>query len=608
MFIRGGQLSLHSLRMFRQVISVLIKWGIMLFVITTIGMAAYKVNTNDLKLLYHYEIAKFFVNTGKKDHMLAITDSRGKEYIVSAYSLVNSKHMPVLKAEIEDMFYYAMREAGYLALCLFSIVAVIFLVKGRKFTKDEDIRGSKLLSKKELCSMIEADNKKAHYKGYKLVDIPYPAHSEMMHTLISGSTGSGKTVLISDLIAQIRERGDRAIIFDKMGTYTERFFDGERDVILNPFDGRAPNWNIFNEVTIDAGFDAIAAAFIPFEKSGADPFWTKAARTIFAEVCISLKKQGVYTNQILVNTLLKKSLEDAAKLVKGTAAQAIIDEKSPKTALSVMSVLATYLKCLKFLGDEGELFSIREWIRDDKADNCIFIPSTGDLHSTLTPLISAWIEIAINNILSLERSRNRKIWLIIDELPSLHTLPTLEQGLAEVRQFGGCFVLSIQSISQLRDRYGMNGAQTLSSLCNNKIFLRAGDPDSARWYSDNIGTAEVEEFRESLSYGAHEMRDGINLNKHKHTKHLVLPSELLNLKEREGYFCMSKSYGIAKVEFAYKYWPILNSKFIKALPVIEAIELEEEEAIQDQDDYNDTKILQDDEASESEDKGLFKFS
>ncbi|MFN8833335.1 MAG: type IV secretion system DNA-binding domain-containing protein, partial [Alphaproteobacteria bacterium] len=548
-------------------------------------------DTRDLKILYHYDFGSFQVCLGNKNHMLPSTDSKGKEYVVSAGSLVQNRYMRTVEENVESILYSAMREAGYLALCVFSIVAVIFLIKGRKFTKDADVRGGKLISKQALCTLIEKDNKEEAYNGYRLVDIPYPSHSEMMHTLICGSTGSGKTVLISDLIAQIRARGDRAIIFDKMGTYTERFFEPKKDIILNPFDERAPNWNIFNEVTLDAGFDAIAAAFIPFEKSGADPFWTKAARTIFAEVCISLKKQGVFTNQILVNTLLKKSLEDAAKLVKGTAAQAIIDEKSPKTALSVMSVLATYLKCLKFLRDEGDIFSIREWIRDENASNCIFIPSTGDLHSTLTPLISAWIEIAINNILSLERSRQRKIWLIIDELPSLHTLPSLEQGLAEVRQFGGCFVLSIQSISQLRDRYGINGAQTLSSLCNNKVFLRAGDPDSARWYSDSIGTSEIEEFRESLSYGAHEMRDGVNLNKHKLTKHLVLPSELLNLKEREGYFCMSKSYGVAKVEFAYKDWPILNNKFVRASIA---------EAPQEEDRHEDAATLEDEALQDEE--------
>ncbi|MFN8912259.1 MAG: hypothetical protein ACK5V4_05770, partial [Alphaproteobacteria bacterium] len=86
MFIRGGQLSLHALRMLKQVVSVLLKWGILLFIITTLGISSYKLDTRDLKMLYHYEIGKFQVSMGNKNHMLPITDSKGKEYVVSAGS------------------------------------------------------------------------------------------------------------------------------------------------------------------------------------------------------------------------------------------------------------------------------------------------------------------------------------------------------------------------------------------------------------------------------------------------------------------------------------------------------------------------------------------
>jgi type IV conjugative transfer system coupling protein TraD len=567
MFIRGGQLSLHALRMFRQVLVALFKWGGLFFILVTLLLCAMKISLYEVKVGCFYALAQMFVEFGQKDHLFLMNGANGIEYTISAIRIITDEHITVVQKSLEAKFWRSVEVTSYTSAVLFIVTTFIFLWKGKKFSQDEDIRGSTLISSSELKKIITYDNKKVKYNAYTLADIPYPAHSESTHTLIAGSTGSGKTILISNLIAQIKERGDRAIIFDKMGTYTERFYDAKRDTLLNPFDKRSPNWSIFKEVNQEANFDAIAAALIPFERAGADPFWTKAARTIFSEVCASLFKKGGVSNADLVNTLLKKDLEEAAKLVKGTAAQAIIDEKSPKTALSVMAVLSTYLKCLKFLRDEGKFFSIKDWIKNEEESGCVFISSNGDLHSTLMPLISAWLEIAINNILSLPKSRERKVWIIIDELPSLHTLPTLEQSLAEVRQFGGCVVLSIQSISQLRDRYGVNGSQTISSLCNNKVFLRAGDYDSAKWYSDNIGTAEIEEYREGLSYGAHEMRDGISINRHKHNKYLALPSELINLKDKEGYFCMAKGYGIAKVAFEYKNWDVLNEKFEEVAPV-----------------------------------------
>ncbi|MDF3047963.1 MAG: traD [Candidatus Midichloriaceae bacterium] len=582
MFIRGGQLSLHALRMFRQVLIALLKWGGLFFVLMTLLLCVMKISLYEMKLAYFYALAQMFVELGQKEHLFLISGINGIGYTISAINLLTNAHIAAVQKGLEAKFWASAKTSSHISAVLFTLITIIFLWKGKKFSQDEDIRGSTLIQPEKLKKLIKHDNKKLKYDSYLLADIPYPAHSENTHTLIAGSTGSGKTILISSLIAQIKERGDRAIIFDKMGTYTERFFDPKLDTLLNPFDKRSPNWSIFKEVSQEANFDAIAAALIPFERAGADPFWTKAARTIFSEVCTSLFKKGGVSNADLVNTLLKKDLEEAAKLVKGTAAQAIIDEKSPKTALSVMAVLSTYLKCLKFLRDEGNFFSIKDWVKNEEENGCVFIPSNGDLHSTLMPLISAWLEIAINNILSLSKSRERKIWIIIDELPSLHTLPTLEQGLAEVRQFGGCVVLSIQSISQLRDRYGANGSQTISSLCNNKVFLRAGDYDSAKWYSDNIGTAEIEEYREGLSYGAHEMRDGISINRHKHNKYLALPSELINLKDKEGYFCMAKGYGVTKVAFEYKNWDVLNEKF-EGIEFLTAIEegssIEEKEQI-----------------------------
>lgn len=563
-FVRGGQLSLHSLRMLKQVCVVLYKFGIALMLILNVAFCFYKLTLYQLKVMYWYGLALIATNLGNQNNLMSVEGFNGRQFEMTASQVMNNSNVLMIKRYVINVLGQGFELSAVISLIIFLLLTVIFLKKGGKFGKDEDIRGSTLVTNKKLKSLIIKYNRTFSYKGYLLGDIPYPAHSENTHTLIAGTTGSGKTILTSSLIAQIKKRGDRAIIYDKMGVYTERFYDPKVDTLLNPFDKRSPNWSIFKEVSQEASFDAIAAALIPLEKNGGDPFWTKAARTIFSEVCGALYRKGGVSNEELVTTLLKKNLAEAALLVKGTAAGALIDESSPKTALSVMSMLATHLKCLKFLKDEGNTFSIREWVQNEVSNGCIFLTSSGDLHSTLTPLISAWIDIAITNILSISRNQNRKIWFILDELPSLHTLPSLGQGLAETRQFGGCFVLSIQSISQLRDSYGSNGAQTISSLCNNKVFLRAGDHESARWYSESIGASEVEEYREGLSYGAHEMRDGVSINRHKHSKYLVLPSELTNLKDKEGFFIMAKGFPVAKVAFEYVEWAKVNERLLES--------------------------------------------
>lgn len=557
-FVTGGQVSLHALRMLKQVMVTMGRWGMILTLILTIYFTALTVNIYQLKVFYWVSLAEVACEIKNYKYNIEVTDRSGNRHVMEARNIINNAYLMNIHSYVIITMIKAIIYAAIVSLISLFLLLIFFFWKGNQVSKDEELRGNQLVSEDKLIQLINKSNKSEKEKAYKLAHIPYPAHATRLHTFIAGSTGSGKTVLISDLIDQIQKRGDRAIIYDKMGVYTERFYHPKRDILLNPFDRRSPNWSIFKEVKHSAHFDAIAMAFMPLEKGNYDPFWIKAARTIFTEVCSSLLKKGGVSNEELVNLLLKKNLVEAAQLVRGTAAQAILDPESPKTALSVMSVLSTYLKCFKFLQDEGEVFSIREWVQDDKREGSIFITSSGDLHSSLMPLISAWLEIAINNILSLNRSKERKIWIILDELPSLHTLPSLEQGLAETRQFGGCFVLSVQSISQLRDRYGMNGSQTISSLCNNKVFLRAGDPDSAKWYAENIGVTEIEEFREGLSFGAHEMRDGVSVNKNKISKQLVLPSELLGLGFGEGYFCMAGKFPIGKVNFKYKEFPNLN--------------------------------------------------
>ena len=73
-------------------------------------------------------------------------------------------------------------------------------------------------------------------------------------------------MLISDLVAQIRARGERCVIYDKMGSYTAAFFDPGRDVLMNPLDGRAPRWSPFLEARTPRDFDMMAAALIPQQK------------------------------------------------------------------------------------------------------------------------------------------------------------------------------------------------------------------------------------------------------------------------------------------------------------------------------------------------------
>ena len=77
-------------------------------------------------------------------------------------------------------------------------------------------------------------------KEITLAGIPIPPLDETKHFKMIGTTGTGKSTAIRELLEGALARGDRAVIADPDGGYLNRFYDPTRgDVILNPFDPRA---------------------------------------------------------------------------------------------------------------------------------------------------------------------------------------------------------------------------------------------------------------------------------------------------------------------------------------------------------------------------------
>ena len=351
-----------------------------------------------------------------------------------------------------------------------------------------------------------------------------------------------------------------------MGSYTRAFFDPDRDVLLNPLDARSPRWSPFNEARSPRDFDTMAAALIPQQKDTVDPFWVTAARQLFANGAGVLREKGVTENRVLVDHLLKTDLSALARAMEGTVAQSIVDPDNPKTALSVRAMLTANIGALEYLPDTGKPFSIRDWISNDgdarQGGGFLFLTSRGDQHASLRGLISTWLEIAVNALLSLEQDDARRVWIVLDELPTLHQVPSLQPGLAESRQFGGCFVLGIQVISALRDLYGRNGAETISGLCGTRVVLAAPDRDTAQWSADSLGRSEVEEVTEGFSYGANTIRDGVSLMPKRELRPLALASEIMQLQSLNGWLRFPGPLPVARIRLNYVKRPKAAERFV----------------------------------------------
>lgn len=79
----------------------------------------------------------------------------------------------------------------------------------------------------------------------KLGAVPLVKDSETKHMLICGTTGSGKTNALRQLMKQIQKRGDRAIVVDTTGDFVGKFFREEKDILFNPYDARSERWHLW---------------------------------------------------------------------------------------------------------------------------------------------------------------------------------------------------------------------------------------------------------------------------------------------------------------------------------------------------------------------------
>ncbi|MCY4552021.1 MAG: type IV secretion system DNA-binding domain-containing protein, partial [Defluviicoccus sp.] len=173
---------------------------------------------------------------------------------------------------------------------LIGLFLVVFWYRGAQLGRQRRIRGAEMVSAGELRRRLQSPHERfltrlpggRRLSPYSIAGIPYPERTETQHTIVSGTTGSGKTVLISDLVSQIRARGERCVIYDKMGSYTSAFFDRDRDVLMNPLDARAPRWSPFLEARNPRDFGMMAAALLPQHRDTVAPFWVAAAAPVFS--------------------------------------------------------------------------------------------------------------------------------------------------------------------------------------------------------------------------------------------------------------------------------------------------------------------------------------
>lgn len=405
---------------------------------------------------------------------------------------------------------------------------------GRRMLTGKYLRGAVKLEDQELARLVR---RKRQATPIRIGTIPLPAGTECEHLAFIGAPGTGKSQAIMGLLDAIRERGDAAVIYDSKGTFTAYYYDARRgDILLNPLDDRSPAWTPWAEIEDEMDADRLAKALIP-AGDHSTPFFADTARAMLsAALSKMLPRHGRKPSlEQLLHLLLHGSPEEREAFFRNTDVVQIFDKGGERMRVSVEQNLRTYLRALRHLplaekGD-GEPFSILRHIQGiDQRERqpWLFLPSPLRVkHTSIQPLLTCWIDCAAAALLSLGERRERRCWVIVDEVKSLYRLPSLPDLMAEGRGFGACVVLGFQDLAQLRDVYGPDAAKSMSAVLGTKVLFKIADPETARWGADVLGEVEEEVVKESTRYdAAGDTPKGVQLASQRVVRHLVMPAQL----------------------------------------------------------------------------------
>jgi hypothetical protein len=418
---------------------------------------------------------------------------------------------------------------------------------------EDHIRGTTVLEAGEVVAQCSTRRGRARARGASvgtctrrsgitLAGVAVPAADETKHFKLMGTTGSGKSTAIAELLAGALGRGDRAIIADPDGGYLRRFFDPRRgDVILSPFEPGGAKWDLFGEIREEYDIDQLALALIP-DHEGQDRSWRGYARTLFSAVTSQARAGGVSDVRQLFELLVVSKKSELAILAAGTPAQAFFEEHNDRMLDSIRSVLTSAVGALQHVArQESQPLSVKQWVQS--GSGVLFIPYRAGQIAALRSTVSAWMRIGIFEAMSRPEA-DQRLWFVVDELDALGQIDGLKDALARLRKFGGRCVLGFQSVAQVSTTYGRGEAQTLVENCGNSLILRCSASEhggTSQFASRLIGQREVVRVARSKSRRPGDFLPSITESEHRQVEPAVMDSEIERLPDLAGFLKLASS-------------------------------------------------------------------
>lgn len=387
---------------------------------------------------------------------------------------------------------------------------------------------------------------------------PISKSRETRHILIFGGVGSGKTQTLLPLMRAARERGDRAIIFDFKGDFTPDFpsrtalHDGQEieveDAIFAPWDSRSVPWAVAQDVdTLSAAREFAARMIVEPGGGSGSPMWANAARQVLVACLVELQSTRPcdwgFADLVAGLTRPVDQLTEAARRYFPEAVKALGDGQQNVTTAGIQINLMSYLSVIFDLARAWPgpgIFSIRDWLTEAgvRRVKTVILQHDGRFETLARAFNSAVLGLAGQLIKSnlVRDSKERKLWLFLDEFPELGKVETVLSLAAVGRSKGIRVVLGLQDISQVKKIYSEHDTNSIVSMVGTQVIAQVSPGETAKYIAENlIGDRDIERLGVSITSGAGRApgiftSGGNRTSKWEDKRELVvLPSELLQL-------------------------------------------------------------------------------
>lgn len=418
---------------------------------------------------------------------------------------------------------------------------ILLVAFRRHFYPGEDhLRGRRLLTYRE-CSVRADSLLGSDDRGLPWGDLRIPSRLAVLHFLLVGAPGSGKTLTIRMLMSEFLSRmtvggGKRAIVYDAKRDLASILSGMMPEVpvkLLNPFDARSTRWAIAKDAESPAVCLQIAETLIHAEE-GPNQFFSLAGIEIVASlmVALNLSAPGRWTLRDVILAVRSPRLLRAILGRRAETHGPLVHFEEPRTLANILSTVRVRLAQLEPIAaawdHAADEVSLDEWARGEMI---LVLGNDETTRVCLDALNRAIIRRSVELVLNGPEVDDWRTLYVLDEVAKAGKLDSLGSLLAKGRSKGVSAVLGFQDIDGLRAVYDKE-ADEIVGQCATKALFRLESPGTAEWASRLIGQTEQWDHQVTTAPAG-------DSTTHQRTKRDgVLPSEFLSLPpaSRDGGF------------------------------------------------------------------------